>query len=127
MRLDEVHVSVFRQEGHQLVIGPEMEEYNLLSETYGERWNIDFSVPQMLQVQSGEKKATFAGCYKKLLKAKCYTKIKNINRFVDGFSASCSVLELLLREWQSNLLALLWAVSFRNYFLVVKILFNDSF
>lgn len=26
VRLDEVHVSVFGQEGHQLVIGPEMEE-----------------------------------------------------------------------------------------------------
>lgn len=25
MRLDEVHVSVFGQEGHQLVIGPERE------------------------------------------------------------------------------------------------------
>lgn len=70
-----------------------------------------------------ETKAAFAGCYEKLLKAKCYTKIENINRFVDGFSASCSVLELLLREWQSLALG----SSFRNYFLVVKILFNVSF
>lgn len=30
MGLDEVQVSVFRQEGHQLVIGPEMEENYLL-------------------------------------------------------------------------------------------------
>lgn len=30
VRLDEVHVSVFGQEGHQLVIGPEMEEKDLL-------------------------------------------------------------------------------------------------
>lgn len=30
MGLDEVQVSVFRQEGHQLVVGPEMEENYLL-------------------------------------------------------------------------------------------------
>lgn len=30
VRLNEVHVSVFGQEGHQLVIGPEMEENDLV-------------------------------------------------------------------------------------------------
>lgn len=30
MGLDEVHVPVFRQEGHQLVVGPEIEENDLV-------------------------------------------------------------------------------------------------
>lgn len=76
MRLDEVHVSVFRQEGHQLVIGPETEESNLLSETYGERWNIDFSVPQMLQVQSGKKKLPLLVTIKSFLKENVTPKLK---------------------------------------------------
>lgn len=53
MGLDEVHVSVFGQEGHQLVIGPEMEEnYLLLTWKHMVRpswkWNIDFAVQYML-------------------------------------------------------------------------------
>lgn len=38
VRLDEVHVSVFGQEGHQLVVGPETEEQGLTVDwkTYGE-------------------------------------------------------------------------------------------
>lgn len=49
MGLDEVHVSVFGQEGHQLVIGPEMEENHLLLTgkhmvRLSSKWNIDFAV-----------------------------------------------------------------------------------
>lgn len=40
MGLDEVHVSVFGQEGHQMAIGPGMEENDLL----GWCWDTDLAV-----------------------------------------------------------------------------------
>lgn len=43
--LDEVHVSVFREEGHQLVIGPEIEaKYSNLKVRTCWKWDNDFTV-----------------------------------------------------------------------------------
>lgn len=68
MGLDEVHVSVFRQEGHQLVIGPEMEGYDLLltgkhMARPSWRWNIDFAVQCILLSVLEETYANESTCY----------------------------------------------------------------
>lgn len=60
VRLDEVHVSVLGQEGHQLVIGPEMEgKHSVWTGRHMVRprcwWNIDFSLQQMLLTHCGDK------------------------------------------------------------------------
>lgn len=74
MGLDEVHVSVFGQEGHQLVIGPEIEENDLVltgKHMVRPRWNIDSAVQYMLKVQCKlwrkimQINPSVTGCFKK--------------------------------------------------------------